>query len=479
MPGRAACSAWAGQTVGVQAAMVPKRPLWKSVIACLISAGVFMTNGPCGDRLVGRLAAQDQQQGVAAAFRCDLIITPVKRDRLGFPGKDVAVHLHPALQHDDGDGIVLGRNRKLIADPVWRGSYYKRRGFSSWCISFLQRPGEPLRREKHKNATVLVIDGDTALACPENRTISALQDLNDLRYFVDVVEQNGYAAAARKLGMPRSRLSRRIGLLEERLGVRLIQRSTRHFAITEIGREFYRHCVAMTMEAEAAQEVIDRMRSEPQGLVHVSCPSSVIYFQTGEMIARFMAKHPKVAVSLESTNRRVDVIREGFDVAIRVRFPPLEEEGLVVRKLAESTQRLVANPAVLEGLPRPLTPADLGMLPSLAWEPAKEEHEWSLTGRDGTTAVIRHRPRFVTEDMVALRLAALRGVGVCQFPTMVVREDLKAGRLVDVLPDWAPRAGIIHATFPSRRGLLPSVRALLDFLAVEYASLSRTEDSKT
>ncbi len=298
-----------------------------------------------------------------------------------------------------------------------------------------------------------------------------MQDLNDLRFFAKVVEQNGFSAAARKLGMPRSRLSRRIGLLEERLGVRLIHRSTRRFAVTEIGREYYQHCVAMTVEAEAAQETIERMRSEPQGVVRVSCPSSIIYFHLGEMIARFMEHCPKVAVLLESTNRQVDVIREGFDLAIRVRFPPLEDSDLVIRKLADSPQRLVASPSVVQAFARPLVPADLAVLPSLAWDPARQEHEWCLHGPDGATATVRHTPRFVTEDMVALRLAALRGVGVCQFPTFVVDEDLRAGRLVDLLPDWAPRAGIIQAAFPSRRGVLPSVRALLEFLASQHAAL--------
>jgi DNA-binding transcriptional LysR family regulator len=299
-----------------------------------------------------------------------------------------------------------------------------------------------------------------------------MQDLNDLRFFAGVVEQNGFAAAARKLGMPRSRLSRRIGLLEERLGVRLIQRSTRRFAVTEIGREYYHHCVAMMVEAEAAQETIDRVRSEPQGVVRVSCPSSLIYFEVGEMIARFMAECPKVVVLLESTNRRVDVIREGFDLAIRVRFPPLDDSDLVIRKLADSPQRLAASASVLKDSTRPLVPADLAALPSLALDPAEVEHEWRLDGPDGATAAIRHTPRFVTGDMVALRLAALRGVGVCQFPTFVVQDDIKAGRLIDLLPPgWAPRAGIIHAAFPSRRGLLPSVRTLLDFLAKEYAAL--------
>jgi len=298
-----------------------------------------------------------------------------------------------------------------------------------------------------------------------------MQDLNDLRFFAEVVEQSGFAAAARKLGMPRSRLSRRIGLLEERLGVRLIQRSTRRFAVTEIGREYYRHCVAMTVEADAAQETIDRMRSEPQGVVRVSCPSSIIYFQVGEMMARFMEQCPKVEVLLESTNRRVDVIREGFDLAIRVRFPPLEDSDLVIRKLADSPQRLVASPSLVQAFARPLLPADLSALPSLAWDPAKLEHEWRLDGPEGAVSTIRHRPRFVTEDMVALRLAALRGVGVCQFPTFIIQDDLESGRLIDLLPEWAPKAGIIHALFPSRRGLLPSVRALLDFLADQYVAM--------
>jgi DNA-binding transcriptional LysR family regulator len=305
-----------------------------------------------------------------------------------------------------------------------------------------------------------------------------VQDLNDLRFFAEVVEQNGFAAAARKLGMPRSRLSRRIGLLENRLGVRLIHRSTRRFAVTEIGREYYRHCVAMMVEADAAQEAIDRIRSEPQGIVRMSCPSSVIYFQVGEMIARFMEQCPKVEVLLESTNRRVDVIREGFDLAIRVRFPPLEDSDLIVRKLADSPQRLVASPSVLKEFSRPLLPADLTALPSLAWDPANLEHEWQLDGPDGATSIIRHRPRFITEDMVALRLAALRGVGVCQFPAFVVADDIKAGRLIDPLPEWSPKAGIIHAVLPTRRGLLPSVRALLDFLAKDYAALSSHADTR-
>lgn len=304
-----------------------------------------------------------------------------------------------------------------------------------------------------------------------------MQDLNDLYFFVQVVDHGGFAPAARALGIPKSRLSRRIALLEERLGVRLIQRSTRRFAVTEIGHDYYRHCVAMLVEAQAAQELIERSRAMPQGIVRISCPPPLLYFQVGEMIARFMAECPDVEVHLDSTPRRVDVIAEGIDIALRVRFPPLEDNDLVMRVLATSAQRLVAAPSLLKDRTGPLVPADLAGLPSLGWGPPHQRHEWCLEGPDGATALIPYAPRLITEDMVALRFAALKGIGLAQFPTMVIGNDLRDGTLVDVLPAWAPRAGIVHAVFSSRRGLLPSVRVLLDFLAAEFAALDEARPS--
>ena len=300
-----------------------------------------------------------------------------------------------------------------------------------------------------------------------------MHDLNDFRFFVEVVDQKGFAAAARQLGVPRSRLSRRIGMLEDRLGVRLVHRSTRSFAITEIGREFYRHCVAMTVEAEAAEEVIHRMRAKPRGVVRVSCLSSLISFQIGEMIARFLEAFPDVEVILESTNRLVDVIHEGLDLAIRVRFPPLDDSDLVIRKLADSPQRLVASPSVIMRKPQPLTPADLSRLPSLALNMGAE-YEWRLDGPDGASATIRHTPRFITQCAGSLRLAALRGIGVCQLPSFIVADDVRSGRLIDLLPEWSPNSAIVHVAFPSKRGLLPSVRALIEFLGKEYRKLGET-----
>lgn len=302
-----------------------------------------------------------------------------------------------------------------------------------------------------------------------------MQDLNDLFLYVQVVDHGGFAPAGRALGMPKSRLSRRIGMLETRLGVRLLQRTTRRFSVTDIGQEYYRHCLAMLVEAEAAQEVVDRARAAPRGTVRMSCPPALLCFQVGDMVARFMAGHPQVTVHLLSTSRRVDVIGEGIDVAIRVRFPPLEETDLVMKILAESTQKLVASPGIVKRFSRPLVPADLNALPSLDLGPAHREHAWSLDGPDGAAAVVPHEPRLVTDDMAQLRAAALHGVGVVQLPTSLIAGDLVAGTLVDVLPDWTPRSGIVHAVFPTRRGLLPAVRSLVDFLALEFAALSRAE----
>lgn len=301
-----------------------------------------------------------------------------------------------------------------------------------------------------------------------NRT---MQDLNDLYYFVQVVDHGGFAAAGRAIGLQKSKLSRRVAQLEARLGVRLLNRSSRRFSVTEVGREYYERCVAMLVEAEAAEQIVAELRAEPRGVVRVSCPMALLDFQFAALFARFMAHHPAVELHLESTNRRVDLIAEGFDMAIRVRFPPIPPSDLVMRRLDSSTQCLVASPALLAVPPR--SPADLPGLPSLSLSAPRGTHQWQLERADGQTAAVPHTPRLVTDDMAMLREAAVAGIGVVQLPTMMIWRDVAAGRLVHVLPDWRPPAGIIHAVFPSRRGLLPSVRTLLDFLAVACAEERR------
>ena len=303
-----------------------------------------------------------------------------------------------------------------------------------------------------------------------------MRDLNDLYYYVQAVEHGGFAPAGRALGMPKSRLSRRIALLEERLGVRLIQRSTRHFAVTEIGQIYYAHCKAMLIEADAAEEAIALTHAEPCGTVRMSCPVALLDARVAAMVSAFMIAYPRVQVHLEETNRRVDVVGEGLDLAIRVRPPPLEDSDLVMRVLGGRSLCLVASPQLLARTGTPLNPADLAGLPSLGLDRPQNAHAWALIGPDGAQASIRHQPRLVTQGMFALRTAAVAGVGIVQLPRMMVEAQLQRGELVRVLPDWAPRGEIIHAVFASRRGLLPSVRTLLDFLAERFAALEEDQD---
>lgn len=183
-----------------------------------------------------------------------------------------------------------------------------------------------------------------------------MQDLNDFAWFVQVVDHGGFAAAGRALDQPKSKLSRRIAQLEARLGVRLIHRTTRHFTVTEVGQTFYQHCKAMLIEAEAAQDAVATLQSEPRGTVRIVCPVTLLHVHVGPMLARFMVRYPGINVQLEATNRRVDVVAEGVDVAIRVRPRPFEDSDLVMRVLADRGHRLVASPELVARMGKPWHP---------------------------------------------------------------------------------------------------------------------------
>jgi len=297
-----------------------------------------------------------------------------------------------------------------------------------------------------------------------------MQDLNDLWYFVQVVDNGGFSPASRVIGIPKSRLSRRIALLEESLETRLIQRSTRSFTVTEAGQIFYRHCKAMIIEAEAAQEAINSLRAEPRGLIRLSCPIALLHVHIGEMLARFMALYPQVTVQLEETNRQVDVLNENVDLAVRVRPLPLDDSDLVMRKLADRAMCLVASPELVERFTPAASPADLQHWPSLALSKPQQVYRWCLFGPDNQEVTLHHKPRLVTTDMDALRTAALACVGVVQLPILMVNKQLAEGSLVRLLPEWRARREVIHLVFPSRRGQLPAVRALIDFLVESYAA---------
>lgn len=297
-----------------------------------------------------------------------------------------------------------------------------------------------------------------------------MQNLNDLYFFAQVIEYGGFSSAERALGIPKSKLSRRLAALEEELGVRLIQRSPHRFTITDVGQRYYEHCRAMLVEADAAQEMIDTLKAEPKGIIRITCPVGLLNFHIADMLADFMAKYPQITVHLESTNRRVDVLAEGIDIALRVRPLPLEDSDLILRVLSDRGQRLVAAPSLLRQLGTPDTPDDLQRFPSLSRGTPVEQHTWFLIGPQDETRTIKHSPRYVTTDMHALHKAALAGIGMVQLPLLMVNKDLDRKTLVTLLPEWSPRREVIHVVFPSRRGQLPSVRTLIDYLVDRYAA---------
>ncbi len=293
----------------------------------------------------------------------------------------------------------------------------------------------------------------------------ALQDLNDLYFFAAVVEHAGFSAAGRALGVPKSRLSKRVSQLEERLGVRLLQRTTRRFVVTEVGERFYGHCRAVLEEAQAAQDAVDELRAEPRGVVRLSCPVSLAQTVLAYVLPDFLTLYPKMQVRVLSSNSRVDVIGEGFDLAIRVRSKLDTDANLVIRTFGQARTKLVASPQLLDAEGRPTQPDELARLPALSMREHEGPQLWELIDADGKQTNVEVKARLISGDFAVLLEAARRGMGVALLPEFVCASSITAGELEVVLPEWSVPEGTMHFVYPSRRGMLPGVRALVDFLA--------------
>ena len=296
-----------------------------------------------------------------------------------------------------------------------------------------------------------------------------MHDLNDMYLFAKVIEHGGYSAASRALGVAVSKLSRRVSELERQLGVHLVNRTTRSMSLSDAGQTFYQHCLVMVKEAENAREAVARTRSAPQGLLRVSCPVGLLHSDVGAILARFMGDNPEVRVALEATNRRVNVVDEGFDIAVRVRLPPLEDSDLAVRPLGRSQVFLVCSRWFIAQHGEPSSIDDLEKLPTLSVAQPGGKYVWRFESTDGSEVGVAHTPRLATDDLGTIRTAALEGLGIAMLPDSFVREDLASGRLIRILPELRLPAGVVHVVFASRRGLTPAVRALIDALVVGFA----------
>jgi DNA-binding transcriptional LysR family regulator len=299
----------------------------------------------------------------------------------------------------------------------------------------------------------------------------AIDDLNDLYLYGRVVEAGGFAAAERQTGIPKSRLSRRIAALEKELNVRLIQRTAHQFQVTEIGQSVYQHARSIADEVEAVVATVGATMSEPGGLIRVSSSVLIGELMLAGWIADFMALHPKVRVSLDLSNRFVDLLGERIDLAIRFASKPLPSADVVARLLGISRMVLVGSPALLAAHGEPKDIDDLQRFPALGQGALEAPRPWAFKGADGATVLYQPQPRFSSGNMMALREAAVRGIGIGQLPFDACREALQDGRLELLLEHRESIGTPVYAMYPSRHGVPSGVRALLAFLEERFRSI--------
>jgi DNA-binding transcriptional LysR family regulator len=295
-------------------------------------------------------------------------------------------------------------------------------------------------------------------------------NLNDLRLFALVVDHGGFAPAARALSMPKSTLSKRVAELERRLGVRLIQRTSRSFSVTETGRDFHRHATAMLIEAEAAEEVVKGRLAEPSGTVRITASVPTAQMLLAPVLPELARAYPKIGIVLQATDRFVDIVQEGFDIALRSHFAALPDSGLIQRQIEFDPSWLVAAPAYLEGRGEPRAPEELERHDGLMVDPA--QNVWRLADGVGAEIEVSPAPRFHADESVVLLEAARAGLGIACLPAKLCRSMVADGALRRVLPGWTAGGVTTTLLMPHRRGQLPSVRAVADFLVARFRGRS-------
>lgn len=301
-----------------------------------------------------------------------------------------------------------------------------------------------------------------------------MQDLNDLALFAAVVKHNGFSAAARALGIPKSKLSKHVARLEEQLDVRLLERSTRKLRVTEIGELFYERCAAILEGVEAAEAIVATARSEPAGIVRLAAPLGFTPM-LADILPAFHKRYPGIRLLISTTNRRIDLLEERFDLALRVRNLLDTDNQLIVRKLGENRQVLAASPALLKRLPQ-VTLETLGSMPTLSMNEQQATSHWTLVNKESGSVEISHSPVLSCGDFSILERAVIEGIGIALLPEYICKRAFERGLLVPVLPDWTSPDAIIHMVFTSRLGILPAVRALIDYLAEALpAAMSKCE----
>ncbi|CAE6884185.1 LysR substrate-binding domain-containing protein [Paraburkholderia nemoris] len=297
-------------------------------------------------------------------------------------------------------------------------------------------------------------------------------DLNDLYLFAQVIEHHGFTAAGEALGVSKSHISRRITDLEAKLGVRLLHRTSRRLSLTDAGEELYAHCRAMIAEAQAGEEAVRRRTAEPSGLVRASMSVAITDIVLARLLPRFMLRYPKVRLAIEASNRQVDLLEEHVDVVIRGLGFDVELSSLVQAPLGTVRWGLVASPVYLAetgtiGKPDALPHDDLLIYESIS----RPVSVLRLIDANGDASTQTIQPRLQSDNIAALKEAALAGMGIASLPLYACTREIERGTLSLVLPEFRSREGRLAVLFPTRRGMMPAVRAFVDFLKDELPPL--------
>jgi DNA-binding transcriptional LysR family regulator len=286
-------------------------------------------------------------------------------------------------------------------------------------------------------------------------------DLNDIVVFTKVAETKSFTGAADALGLPKSTVSRKLAQLEERLGVRLVQRTTRKLALTDIGEMYYERCARIVHDVTAAEQLVTDMQATPRGRLRISATVDFSTRWLGDIVASFLAQHSEINVELEASDEVVDLIEDGFDVAVR--FGPMPESTLIARRLCTLSLVLAASPAYVAKT-QIKSIDELDGLEHLLFTPTTATQAWTLHNGEATHEFGRPA-RFASNNYGAVRDVALADGGICLLSEFMIADDLAAGRLVRVLPEWHTRVTEVHAVYPARHNLPPRLTLFLDHLA--------------
>ena len=285
----------------------------------------------------------------------------------------------------------------------------------------------------------------------------------DLEIFVEVVDQGSFTHAADRLGVSKSFVSKQISALEDHLGVRLLNRTTRKIATTDAGLAFYERARRILDDIDEAERAVMQLNTAPRGTLKISAPMTFGLQYLTPIATQFMCENDELTIDVDFSDRQVDVIDEGFDLAIRI--GNLADSSFIAKKIADIRLVVCASPEYLERFGRPQKPADLASHKCMHYAYQASPNTWRFESEEGEVVHVAVEGRFRANNGVALQEAARRGLGICILPDFIANEDLKRGTLVEVLSEWMPENRAIWALYPHNRHLSAKVRLFIDYLA--------------